>query len=85
MNGNCLLNNTLAVSSVFRIKQFELRSTATLLGFDVVGVDFHRLHVVLLSGLAADRLVSVARLGVLELVVGLDLFVSELKKIEWKV
>ena len=85
MNGNCLLNNTLAVSSVYRIKQFELRSTATLLGFDVVGVDFHRLDVVLLSGLAADRLVSVARLGVLELVVGLDLLVSELKNIERKV
>ena len=51
-----------------------------MLGFDVVGVDVHRLDVVLLRGVAgADRLVPIAGLGFLELVVGFDLFVPQLK------
>jgi hypothetical protein len=45
-----------------------------------VAVDFHRLDVVLLDGVAtADRFVAISGLEVLELVVRLNLLVPELK------
>ena len=45
-----------------------------------MAVDFHRLDVVLLDGVAAtDRFVAISGLEVLELVVRLDLLVPKLK------